>query len=125
MFHVDWFWLFILGISVAGVVSTIMRTNAREKTIRAAIEKGVPLDPATLDALRSRSVDPPGNPRFGLTVASIMTFFVGIGLGVMGYFINFEDHQVIWPLIGIGGLLWCISAGLFVASRFAPAPPTH
>src|SRR5437868_3662776 len=104
MFHVDWFWLFILGISVAGVVSTIIRTNAREKTIRTAIEKGVPLDPATLEALRSRTADPQGNPRFGLTVGSIMTFFVGIGLVVMAYFVNFDEHQVIWPLIGVGGL---------------------
>ena len=122
MIHVDWFWLFILGVVVASIVSGIMRTNARERTIRTAIEKGVPLDPATLDSLRSRAGDPPGNPRYGLLVGSIMTFFVGIGLGVMGYFINFDDHQVVWPLVGIGGLLWCISAGLFVASRFAPVP---
>ena len=121
MFHIDWFWLFILGISVAGVVSTIVRSNAREKTIRAAIEKGVALDPATLDALRHQ-VGQQGNPRFGLLVGSIMTFAVGLGLGVMSYFVGLEDNHVIWPMFGVGGLLWCISAGLFVASRFAPGP---
>lgn len=121
MFHIDWFWLFILGICVAGIISTIVRTNERERTIRAAIDKGVALDPATLDALRSHAVAPQ-SPRFGLMVGSIMTFSVGVGLGVMAYFIGLEDNHTIWPLFGVGGLLWCISAGLFVASRVAPPP---
>jgi len=121
MFHIDWFWLFILGISVAGVISSIMRTNAREKTIRAAIERGVALDPGTLDALRSHAMEPQ-SPRFGLTVGAIMTFFVGIGLVLLGVFIHFGENQIVWPLIGVAGLLWCISAGLFVASRVAPGP---
>ena len=121
MFHIDWFWLFILGISVAGVVSSVMRTNAREKTIRAAIEKGVALDPSTLDALRSHAMEEQ-SPRFGLTVGSIMTFFVGIGLVLLGFFIHYGEGQIVWPLVGVAGLLWCISAGLFVASRVAPAP---
>jgi hypothetical protein len=122
MFHIDWFWLFILGVSVAGIISTIVRTNERERTIRTAIEKGVALDPATLDALRSQALNPQGNPRFGLMIGSIMTFFVGVGLVVLSVFVHFGEGQIIWPLIGVAGLLWCISAGLFVASRVAPGP---
>lgn len=122
MFHVDWFWLFILGISVAGIISTIVRTNERERTIRAAIEKGVALDPATLDAMRRQAISTQGNPRFGLLVGSIMTFAVGVGLCILAYFVGLEDNHIIWPMFGVGGLLWCISAGLFVASRFAPEP---
>ena len=120
MFHIDWFWLFILGVSVAGIISSIVRTNERERTIRAAIEKGVALDPATLDALRSHAMEPQ-SPRFGLLVGAIMTFFVGIGLVVLGAFVHFGDG-IVWPLVGVAGLLWCISAGLFVASRVAPGP---
>ena len=93
MFHIDWFWLFILGVSVAGIISTIVRT---------------------------RGGDPDGSPRFGLLVGSIMTFFVGIGLGLMSVVIHMGD--VVWPLVGVAGLLWCISAGLFVSSRLAPGP---
>ena len=119
MIHIDWFWLFILGVVVAGIVSNILRSQAREKTIRTAIEKGVALDPATLDALRHQ-VGQQGNPRFGLLTGSIMTFAVGLGLCVMSYFVGLEDNHIIWPMFGVGGLLWCISAGLFVASRFAP-----
>jgi hypothetical protein len=121
MFYVDWFWLFILGVVVAGIVSSIVRTNEREKTIRAAIEKGVAIDPSTLDALRSTAMETQ-SPRFGLTIGAIMTFFVGIGLAVLGVFIHFNEHTIVWPLIGVAGLLWCISAGLFTASRIAPGP---
>jgi hypothetical protein len=122
MFHIDWFWLFILGVSVAGIVSTVVRSNERERTIRAAIEKGVALDPATLEALRTQpGVPAAGSQRFGLMVGSIMTFFIGIGLGLMSVLIHFGDG-IIWPLVGVAGLLWCISAGLFVASRLAPGP---
>ncbi|MEJ0027069.1 MAG: hypothetical protein WDN01_13660 [Rhizomicrobium sp.] len=126
MFHVDWFWLFILGVSVAGVVSGIIRSADREKTIRAAIDKGVALDPATLEALRNAAANPPSNPRFGLLVGSIMTFAVGCGLMLLGYFIGMDEttSNSLHPLLGVGALLWCISLGLFVASRFAPAPRT-
>ncbi len=123
MFYVDWFWLFILGVVVAGIVSSIIRTNAREKTIRAAIEKGVALDPSTLDALRTPAMEPQ-SPRFGLMVGAIMTFFVGIGLVLLAVFIHFGSGPIVWPLVGVSGLLWCIAAGLFVASRIAPGPRT-
>ena len=124
MFHVDWFWLFVLGISVVGVVSSMMRTRERERTIRAAIDKGVALDPALLESFRAQAVAPTGSSRFGLLIGGIMTFFIGIGLALMGVLIDVTNHTVIWPLIATGALLWCISAGLFVASRFAPGPRT-
>ena len=48
-----------------------------------------------------------------------MTFFVGCGLMVMGYVLSVDGNgHALRGLLAVGGLLWCISAGLFVA-RFA------
>lgn len=114
---VSWFWIFILLISLAGVIQTIFRNYQREKTIRMAIEKGVTLDPAALTSLQ-RNPTTAEDTRRGLTIGSIITFFVGCGLMVLGYVIGMERGGPIIPLLGVGGLLWCISLGLFV-SRFA------
>ena len=118
IYGVDFFWLFILVIVLGGIVSRIIRSHQREKTIRAAIEKGVTLDPATLSSLSTR-VSNPQDARNGFLTGSIVTFFVGCGLMAMGYVLSMDgDGHALRGLLAVGALLWCISAGLFVA-RFA------
>jgi hypothetical protein len=115
------FWLFIVVIALAGIVSGIIRRAQREKTIRLAIEKGVTLDPATLENLRPSR---PQDARAGLMTGAIVTFFVGTGLGVMGYVLSIDgDVSTFRSLAAVGGLMWCIAAGLFVA-RLAIRPKT-
>jgi hypothetical protein len=115
VYGVDFFWLFILAIVLGGIVSRVIRSHQREKTIRAAIEKGVTLDPATLSNL-SASRSSPQDARGGLLTGSIVTFFVGCGLAVMGYVLSIGGNPGTFrALAAVGGLLWCISAGLFVA----------
>lgn len=115
--YANGFWLFILVIVVFGIVSRVIRSHQREKTIRLAIEKGVTLDPAALNSL-SQSVSNPQDARAGLLTGSIITFFVGLGIGVMGFFIG--NGHAIYPLLGVGALMWCIAAGLFVAHLAIP-----
>ncbi len=121
MYHygIDFFWLFILAIVLGAIISGVIRSSQREKTIRAAIDKGVSLDPGTLSSLRASAGNSPEAARAGLLTGSIITFFVGCGLMAMGWFIGMPEHgHPIYPLLGVGVLLWCISAGLFV-SRYA------
>lgn len=120
-YHDDnFFWLFILVIVLGGIVSRVIRSHQREKTIRAAIEKGVTLDPATLQSLQTNASSPQ-DARQGLLIGSIVTFFVGCGLAAMGFFLSLNGHDAFHPLLGVAGLLWCISLGLFVA-HFAVRP---
>jgi hypothetical protein len=121
--YANGFWIFILLIVLGGIVSRIIRSAQREKTIRAAIEKGVALDPATLSSIRASasSAASPQDARAGLLTGSIVTFFVGCGLMAMGYFISLNDMSALDPLLGVGALLWCISAGLFVARLAIPS----
>ena len=114
----NFFWLFILVIVLGGIVGRIIRSHQREKTIRMAIEKGVTLDPGTLNNLQS-SASNPQDARNGMLTGAIVTFFVGCGLMVMGYVLSMDGNAHIFrAMAGVGGLLWCISLGLFV-SRLA------
>jgi hypothetical protein len=117
VYGVDFFWLFILAIVLGSIVSRIIRSHQREKTIRAAIEKGVTLDPATIASLSTRPSSPQ-DARGGLLTGAIVTFFVGCGLMVMGYVLGMDNGHAMRGLLAVGGLLWCISLGLLV-SRFA------
>jgi hypothetical protein len=115
VYGVDFFWLFILVIVLGGTVSRVIRSHQREKTIRAAIEKGVTLDPATLNSLSARTASP-RDARAGLMTGAIVTFFVGCGLAVMGFVLSTGGNpDAFRGLAGVAGLLWCISLGLFVA----------
>ncbi len=119
IYGVDFFWLFILVIVLGAIVSRIIRSNQREKTIRAAIEKGVALDPTMLNNLNVRVDQSPQDARAGLMTGAIVTFFVGCGLAAFGYFLSLDgDPHTFRVFLGIGSLLWCISIGLFI-SRLA------
>jgi hypothetical protein len=118
VYGVDFFWLFIMVVVLGGTISRVIRSNQREKTIRTAIEKGVALDPATLNSLNSRPSSPQ-DTRSGLMTGAIVTFFVGCGLMAMGYVLNMGgDTNALHGLMAVGALLWCIALGLLVA-RFA------
>jgi hypothetical protein len=110
----NFFWLFILAIVLGGIVSRLIRSHQREKTIRMAIEKGATLDPTTLNSLQASSYSP-RDRRAGLLTGAIVTFFVGCGLMAMGYFISLDQPGALHPMLGVGGLMWCIGFGLFVA----------
>lgn len=114
----NFFWLFVLAIIVVSIIARVIRSHQRERTIRMAIEKGVALDPSALSSLQ-RGASNPQDTRTGLLTGSIVTFFVGCGLMAMGYVLGLDGvHHSPHPLIAVGVLLWCISAGLFV-SRLA------
>ncbi|HEY0106742.1 MAG TPA: DUF6249 domain-containing protein [Rhizomicrobium sp.] len=108
----NFFWIFVLVIVLAAMVSTMIRSYQREKTIRIAIEKGVTLDPAMLRARTSS----PEDARAGLLTGAITTLFVGLGLAAMGYVLSLNGNaEAFWGLAAVGALLWCISLGLFLA----------
>jgi hypothetical protein len=81
----------------------------------------VTLDPATLSSLSVRTDRSPQDARAGLMTGAIVTFFVGCGLAVFGYFLSMDGNpHILRIFLGIGGLLWCISGGLFVARLAVP-----
>ena len=115
------FWIFLIVVIAIMAAARSTRATQREKTIRAAIEKGATLDPALLATLQRPSS--PQDARAGLMTGAIVTFFVGVGLAAMGYVLSFgsSDMGALRGLGGVAALLWCIALGLFVA-RLAIRP---
>jgi hypothetical protein len=116
------FWIFIISIVAIVAVQRIIRSYQREKTIRAAIEKGASLDPSLIASLQ-RSPSHPQDARAGLMTGAIVTFFVGTGLGAMGFVLSYSqgDTGALRGLGAVMALMWCIAIGLFVA-RLAIRP---
>lgn len=114
------FWIFLIVVIAIAAAGRTTRATQREKTIRAAIEKGTTLDPNLLATLQRSSS--PQDARAGLMTGAIVTFFVGLGLAAMGYVLSLDGNfGAFRGLGGVAALLWCIALGLFVA-RLAIRP---
>jgi uncharacterized protein DUF6249 len=114
------FWIFLIVVIAIIAAQRSTRATQREKTIRAAIEKGATLDPNLLATLQRSSN--PQDARAGLMTGAIVTVFVGIGLAAMGYVLSLDGNfGALRGLGGVAALLWCIALGLFVA-RLAIRP---
>ena len=111
------FWGFIAAVVVAGIWREVALRRESETTIRMAIEKGQPLDPAVIDKMfptpRKLAVE-------GLLIAGGVTLATGIGLPLMGYFIARSGmpnaSEAFYPLIGSGVLVSLIGIALLVLS---------
>ncbi|HWD26490.1 MAG TPA: hypothetical protein VG387_04950 [Rhizomicrobium sp.] len=116
------FWIFVISIVAIVAVQRVIRSYQREKTIRAAIEKGATLNPDLIASLQ-RTPGHPQDARAGLMTGAIVTFFVGTGLGAMGFVLSYSqgDTGAMRGLGAVMALMWCIAAGLFVA-RLAIRP---
>ena len=108
------FWLVIFGMAALGIWSSRERERERQQTLRLAIEKGQALTPELLKQLaRPEGGNPEDQPR-NLLTGGIVVASVGFGLMVLAQFIG--HSQPIRPLVGVGGLMAFLGAGLLVAS---------
>ena len=77
------FWIFVAAVVVAGIWYAAARDKEKQKTIRLAIEKGVPLDAAAIESLdrtkRIRAED--------FFIGGWLTIVGGIALIVFGLFL--------------------------------------
>jgi hypothetical protein len=119
---------FLTIVSVVGTIAgSIVRTTKKKaelELIRLVIEKGQTLDPELLDKLmpvKARANAPtPEEISTGLQIGGIMGFAFAVGLVVLGYFLSgiADANPKTFPALqGAGGLFFCLSVGLFVASK--------
>ena len=114
------FILFIAVASVAGIIADAIKKKAQLEVIRVAVEKGQPLDAGFVDKLMTTNKELENSPQqvaTGLQIGSIMTASVGVGLPLLGSLIPNASDKFFRTMIGVGILLFCISAGLFISSR--------
>jgi hypothetical protein len=110
----------IAGI-LAGTAASTKKRQAKLDLIRLAIEKGQTLDPALIDKLMPAKIKmdqpTPAQAATGLRIGGVMCLAVAVGLPILGYCLISIDPRAFPALQGVGGLVACISMGLFVASK--------
>jgi hypothetical protein len=110
------FWIFVTVAAVAGIAADYKKRKAALAPLTAAIERGQQLDPALVERLMAPEKDSGPNPLY-LRVGGIITFAAGVGIMVLALFLSREAPGALLPILGAGGLVVCVGAGLIVAAR--------
>jgi Na+/H+ antiporter NhaC len=113
--------VFITVSAVAGIVADYKKRRLAVEALRAAIERGQPLDTALVERLiapeqRKESFNP-----LWLTIGGIVTVAASIGVALFSVLLARIAEQALYPLLGIGAAALCVGAGLLVAARVVRA----
>ncbi len=111
------FWLFIAAVVVAGIWFYVRKREAEHETLRRMIESDKPLDPILLDKLLSASGSGSKHLDRDLKLSGLILLFIAPGLALLGVFVGQEDPKALLPLLGVGALVACVSAGLLVTGK--------
>jgi hypothetical protein len=111
------FWIFVGVVSVAGIVADYLRRRGNNEVLRAAINKGQPLDPALIEKLTtSHREGEPVDP-VHLKLGGIITLAAGVGLCLLSFFIGHIAPVALYPIMGSGVLVICVGIGLLIGAR--------
>jgi hypothetical protein len=113
--------VFITVSAVAGIVADYKKRRLAVEALRAAIERGQPLDTALVERLiapeeRKKSFNP-----LWLTIGGIVTIAASVGVALFAVLLARIAEQALYPLLGIGAAALCVGVGLLVAARVVRA----
>jgi hypothetical protein len=111
---------FVMIIAIVVVPAWLKSRERREMqaTLRTAIEKGQPLPPEIIDAMTK-------NVKVAPTALSdirtgIIWIAVGLGIGVLGFMIGYQEAEAFHPILGFAAIPVIIGAAYVVLSFFNP-----
>ncbi len=113
------FWLFLAAIVVAGMWYDIRKREAQQRTLRAMLESGQPIDEALVDKLLSASSGGTARLARELMVWGVIVIFTAPGLALLGWFISLQYVPALLPIVGAAVLVGFVGIGLVVAARVA------
>lgn len=102
-------------IAALVIVPRYFRSRDRERlqqTLRAAIDKGQPLPPEMVEAM-ARETRPTSTPYHDMR-QGIVWVAIAVGLGLMGYWIGFDEPDAFRPMLGVAALPGCIGVAFIV-----------
>ena len=105
------FWIVIAVIVVASLLYSYFKNLELQKTIRLAIEKGMPLDAESIEKLMRKKTGKPVD----FYLSGIICFSCCIGLMALGPFIAKIEPKTFFPIIGSGIMVGVISIGLLLS----------
>ena len=104
------FWTFVAIAAIGAFWREFAIKREREKTIRAAIEKGQQLDPEVIAQMYRHEAR--FDPQL-LLIGGVVTLATGIGLPIMGYFLSLSGNvEQFYRMVGIGCLVALIGVAL-------------
>ena len=114
------FWVCIGACAIAGIVADYKKRQAAIEPVRAALERGQPIDPAVVERLVAPEVRPASSP-VPLRVGGIITVSAGVGVIVLAFLLAQVTPAAFYPVLGGGVVALCVGAGLIVAARTVEA----
>jgi hypothetical protein len=107
---------FLAIAAVAGIVADYKKRQIALEPLRAAIERGQPLDPALVERLMApeREEREKLSP-LHLKVGGIIIIAAGIGVAILAYFLSLVEAAALYPVLGGGLVAVCFGAGLLIA----------
>lgn len=112
------FFLFLAAIIVGPAWLKSRERREMQTTLRTAIDKGQPMPPEVIEAL-TRNVKTAPTSLSDLRTG-VLWIAVGLGVGVFGYVIGFQEEEAFHPLLGIAAIPTIIGAAFVVLSFFNP-----
>lgn len=114
------FWICLTVSAVAGMRYEFRKRQLAMESLRAAIERGQPLEPEVVAKLLARHDEPetdrPEDLAPYLKIGGIITAAAGIGVAIAGLFLGAQFPVAKLPMLGAGALVVCVGAGLLFAA---------
>ncbi len=107
------FWGFLTAVVVGGIWYGLRERQAQYATLQRLIESGKPVD----DAIVGKVLGSKGDVEQGLRVAGLIALAAAPGLALLGWALGRIEEKAFIVLLGVAGLVGCISIGLLVAAR--------
>jgi hypothetical protein len=115
------FWTFLAVCAVAGMRYDFRKRQLAMESLRAAIERGQPLEPGVVEKLLARHSEPERDDAQDLEpylqIGGIITLAAGIGVLIAAFLVGLQFPIAKLPMLGAGALAACVGAGLRYSAR--------
>lgn len=115
------FWIFLTVSAYAAIKYDFRKRQVAMESLRAAIERGQPLEPAVVEHILARHSGPAADDARDLApylqIGGIITIASGIGVFIAAFFVGLQFPIAKLPMLGAGALAVCVGVGLLVAAR--------
>jgi hypothetical protein len=110
---------FLAIATIAGVIGDYKKREAAIAPLRAAIERGQPIDPLVVEKLLAPEPEEESLNPLHLKVGGIITIASGLGVAVLSLFTGNFAALARLPILGLGCLAVFVGVGLLAAARVA------
>lgn len=114
------FWTFLAVSAFAAIKYDFRKRQLAMESLRAAIERGQPLEPAVVEQILAphsgSGADDAQDLAPYLQIGGIITIAGGIGVSIAAFFVGMQFPIAKLPMLGAGALAVCIGAGLMIAA---------